>query len=223
VIALDLGTGNVKWAQKLWGYDAWNSGCNSKNSNCPPDPGPDFDFSQQPIFLPNPDIVIAGQKTGILWAFHPENGNILWSTTIGPSGKTGGMQFGSAADLDAIYVASANSEFKNHTLMTNVTITGGSWAAVNQRTGKILWQTPNPTNQSARASVTIANGVMFASSWDRAGHYYALNAQNGEILFDFPCGEIPKNGPAVVDGYVYWGCGLNSTWSSTKFYAFGLD
>jgi len=89
----------------------------------------------------------------------------------------------------------------------------------------LLWQTPNPVSGTAPGAVTIANGVLFAPSNDPEGYFYALNAANGNILWNFssgsPTGSV--SGPAIVDGYVYWGAGGPFNQIKVTFYAFALD
>jgi len=51
VLALDLGTGAVKWAFQPMKGDVWLIGCPSQTAgdNCPAVSGPDFDFGSSPI------------------------------------------------------------------------------------------------------------------------------------------------------------------------------
>jgi polyvinyl alcohol dehydrogenase (cytochrome) len=100
-LALDLGTGQIMWANKLYNqtqgavqwfyktlpYDAWPTGCRVTPApiNCPPDPGPDYDLGgSRPNLLPN--MVGFGSKSGVYWAFDPDDGHVLWNTTVGPAG-----------------------------------------------------------------------------------------------------------------------------------------
>ena len=54
------------------------------------------------------NIVGFGQKSGIYWALNPDNGNIVWSTPVGPGGSLGGIEWGTATDGKRIYVAISN-------------------------------------------------------------------------------------------------------------------
>jgi len=51
------------------------------------------------------NIVGFGQKSGIFWALNPDNGNIVWSTPVGPGASLGGIEWGTATDGQRIYVA----------------------------------------------------------------------------------------------------------------------
>jgi len=228
VIALDLDTGELKWAKRSDDFDAYVVGCldTPPVKNCPPRPGPDLDFPQAPMYLSldsGLQVVVAGQKSGLLWAFHPDNGTILWSTFIGPGGLEGGLMWGSASDEERIYVQSANYGNINHTIpmgLKNLTINYGSWAAVDPTTGMILWQTPSPMEGRCAGPMTVGNGVVYASieeGFDLRGYFYALNGSTGEPLWSFNVTNNPfsVSGPAVVDGVLYWG--------SDQFYAFAVE
>jgi len=39
------------------------------------------------------NIVGLGQKSGIYWALNPDNGNIVWSTPVGPGSSLGGIEW----------------------------------------------------------------------------------------------------------------------------------
>jgi polyvinyl alcohol dehydrogenase (cytochrome) len=167
-----------------------------------------------------------GQKSGIYWAFNPDNGNIVWSTQVGPGGTTGGIEWGTATDGKRIYATIANSGNLAYTLEpSGQQITWGSWSALDAATGKILWQIADPTPGTLDVgSVSVANGVLYASSF--SGQMYALDATSGNILWNFASGGSVIDGPSIVDGTVYWGSGYRSLPPGTgnnKVYAFSLS
>jgi polyvinyl alcohol dehydrogenase (cytochrome) len=109
------------------------------------------------------------------------------------------------------------------------TITG-FWSALDAATGEILWQRPLPTDgrppvdetpepdQSGGAihgSVTLANGVLFGGGLDGEGSMFAMDADDGSILFEFNAQFVGSSAggieasPSVVDGVVYWGAGAS--------------
>lgn len=50
VIAYDIPTGNRVWVKQMNPRDVWNVACMGQNNpNCPPNPGPDYDFGMAPI------------------------------------------------------------------------------------------------------------------------------------------------------------------------------
>jgi polyvinyl alcohol dehydrogenase (cytochrome) len=90
-------------------------------------------------------------------------------------------------------------------------------------TGKILWQTADPTPATIdRGSVSVANGVMYAGS--NSGQMYALNTENGNILWNFASGGSVIDGPSIVDGVVFWGSGYQEVagTGNNRVYAFTL-
>ena len=223
-LALDLQTGSVRWAKKVGTYDAWTVACffSPPGTNCPAPPGPDYDLGGSgPNVLPN--LVVFGQKSGILWAFDPDNGALRWSTTAGPGGIFGGIEWGTAADGNRIYVAEANSAHVPTTLRpSGQVVTGGFWNAVDATTGQILWQTADPDGAVDTGSVSVANGVVYAGSL--SGKMFALDAQTGKILWSFATAGSVIDGPSIVDGVLYWGSGYGRVGGTpnNKLYAFAV-
>src|SRR6202045_404403 len=109
-LALDLKSGQVKWAKRLQGNDTWTVACvlpTGPKANCPVPTSPDFDLGGSGPNLVG-GIVGFGQKSGIYWALNPDDGHIVWSAAVGPGGSLGGIQWGTATDGRRIYVAIAN-------------------------------------------------------------------------------------------------------------------
>lgn len=239
-LALDLQTGHVKWARKhltagagslAWDYkvepyDAWTTGCNKPIPfNCPSPKGPDYDLGGSGPNLLG-DMVGFGQKSGIYWAFNPDNGDVLWSTLVGPAGtgRLGGIEWGTATDGKRIYAEVADSGHVNYTLIpSGVTINWGSWSALDVETGKILWQTADPTPGALDfGAVSVANGIVYAGSQASPGFMYALDAQTGNILWSYASGGSVIDGPSIVNGSVYWGSGYRIGTNDNKLYAFTI-
>ena len=224
-LALDLTDGHIVWSKRLLSYDVFTNACiyAPAESLCPIPPGPDYDLSGSgPNLLPG--IVGFGQKSGKYWALNPDNGEIRWSTQVGPGGSTGGIQWGTATDGRRIYAAIANKDGNPYTLIPDgEEITWGAWSALDVRTGRLIWQTPDPTTGAAdEGSVSVANGVVYAGS--ESGFMYAFDAASGKILWSFNSGGSVIDGPSIVDGVVYWGSGYNDSnaFPNNKLYAFSL-
>jgi polyvinyl alcohol dehydrogenase (cytochrome) len=230
-LALDLKSGQIKWAKRLQGLDTFTGACGfgttppvSGNPNCPVPSSPDFDFGGSgPNLVGN--IVGFGQKSGIYWALNPDDGNVVWSTPVGPGAALGGIEWGTATDGQRIYVAISNSDHLPYTLVpSGQHITWGAWSALDVATGKILWQTADPTVGTIdTGSVSVANGVMYAGSY--SGQMYALDTKTGRILWNFASGGSVIDGPSIVNGVVYWGSGYGKIppgVGSNKVYAFTL-
>jgi polyvinyl alcohol dehydrogenase (cytochrome) len=167
-----------------------------------------------------------GQKSGVYWAFNPDNGSVRWRTMVAPAGTgtLGGIEWGTATDGQRIYVASADSGHVNYSLIPSGTqINWGSWSALDAETGKILWQTADPTPGSIdMGAVSVANGVVYAGSQGAPGNMYALDAATGKILWSFASGGSVIDGPSIVGGFVYWGSGYRIGTNNNKLYAFTL-
>jgi polyvinyl alcohol dehydrogenase (cytochrome) len=231
ILALRLTDGAVEWATRTIDADVFSGACVGT-----PECGPDFDFGSGPNLFTTSDpatgkrrqLVGIGQKSGIYWALDPDNGHVVWSTTVGPGSFIGGMEWGSATDGERIYVAEANGARQPYTLggtgpFAGQTTTGGSWAALDPATGEILWQTPDPQAERDIGYVTVANRVVYAGSASATGNnMYAMDAATGEVLWGFDADGRVGSGPAVVNGTVYWGSGymLGAGGTSNKFYAF---
>jgi polyvinyl alcohol dehydrogenase (cytochrome) len=238
VLALDAGTGQVKWATGVQQFDDWNVACifGSPN-NCPTNPGPDYDFGSGPnLFTVNQKngskrlMVGAGQKSGQYWTLDAATGQILWSQAAGPGSTLGGIEWGPAVDSKRIYVAEENFDGVPYKLPSGETITSGSWAALDPASGRIIWQVADPSHNAfgggnALGPVAAANGILFAPSM--SGDFYALDAETGQTLWRYHPGGAAISGASIVDGVVYWGdgythLGIPGWLGSTTFYAFSL-
>jgi polyvinyl alcohol dehydrogenase (cytochrome) len=237
VIAFDLRTGEPRWSFRGAGPDARRLGCGEDPPSwCPAWENNfsvwDFAGSGANVFLARignrvRDVVGIGEKSGVYWLFDAVTGELLWATLVGHGDDPGGIQWGTAVDGKRIYAAIGHNRNRvPYTLPSGETITGGSWAALDPSTGRILWQTKDPQDASDLAALTVANGVVYAGSMAHTGNQmYALDAATGSILWDFEAGGSVVGGPAVVDGTVFWGSGYARTGGvgNNKFYAFTLD
>jgi len=240
ILALNMFTGKIKWSQRMqsWnqpgvtnGSDYFNLSCLYGIPGCPSPTGPDYDYGSAPneITYLSPTglktIIGAGQKSGIYTAFDPDTGNIIWQTQVGPGSSLGGMEWGSATDGLRIYVAVGN--FYG---IPTATGSGGSWAALDPATGKILWQVADPNGAIDLGPMTVAGGVVFAPSMGgspTSPNMIALDAATGKTLWSFNSGASTIAGATVVNGTVFWGSGythlgIPGFTGSNTFYAFSL-
>jgi polyvinyl alcohol dehydrogenase (cytochrome) len=239
IVALDLTTGAIRWVTKALPYDAWTASCPpfGDGSNCPDPAGPNYDFAQAPALFTlsamgkTRQLLGIGQKSGVYWTLDPGTGAVVWQSSVGPGGTSGGLQWGSAVDGKRVYVADANSNARLWTLPGGATTTRGVWSALDAATGQVLWQRTTPTNDPTNGwgdtsgPVTTANGVMFSCSVAASGYMFALNAATGEELWRFASGGSCLSGAAISNGEVYWGSGygnLGIGTTSHKLYAFKL-
>ncbi len=230
IVALDAGTGAVKWAKRLQEFDDWNVACIFGNpANCPHDPGPDYDFGSGPnLFTANGKLMVgAGQKSGIYFTLDAKTGQVLWVNQRGPGSSLGGIEWGPATDGKRIYVAQENF----YGIPDSNGSTRGSWSALDPATGSTLWQVYDDTNNAfgggnALGPVSVANGVVYAPSM--SGKVRALNAATGATLWSQQLPGAAVGGAAVVNGVVYWGngythLGLPGWTGNNKLYAFSID
>jgi polyvinyl alcohol dehydrogenase (cytochrome) len=240
IVALDLATGNIKWAYRADVYDVYNAGCSLMLGTCPSPRGNDTDFAAGPNLFTvtvnsnSVPAVGAGNKQGIYYVVNATNGKKLWSTRVGPG--IGGRQWGTATDGQRIYMAFGGLQHKSYTLQpSGVTWNGGSWTALDVNSGQILWQTPttgtctNPKNGTTggcgtEGPISLSNGVMYAGQINKAkgaSTMFAFDASTGKVLWQFATGQIVHAAPAIVGNTVYWGSGYSPTTRST-FYAFTI-
>jgi polyvinyl alcohol dehydrogenase (cytochrome) len=109
IIAYDLATGEKRWVFQAARNDIWNSACGRRGANCDW-PGeywsPDFDFGATSMLIKRKDgseLVIAGQKSGVVWALDPDTGKLVWSNRIGRGSAMGGIHWGMAFDGERIF------------------------------------------------------------------------------------------------------------------------
>ena len=230
VIALDLATGHIVWSRQLTAADVFNGTCAGNPTNC----GPDFDFGSSPILTRAPDgreLILAGQKSGIVWALDPlKKGEIVWQTRVGRGGTNGGVQWGMATDGQNVFATVSDVKRLPQTSQTDTRRTrldptgGGGLTALRVADGSQEWHvaaTPCPEGSplgcspSQPGAVTEIPGVVFATSTD--GHIRAHSVEDGELLWDFNTmrdfatvngveghgGSIDGPGAVVVNGMVF--------------------
>lgn len=248
ILALDMFTGQVKWATRLmnWnqagitnGTDFWNVDCDfvslhisqMNGPQCPANYGPDYDFGSAPNEITYfsgftlKTIIGAGQKSGLYYALDPDTGKLIWQNQVGPGSSLGGMEWGSATDGVRIYVAISNLN-----AITYNGIHAGSWSALDPDTGKTLWQVADPNGAIDLAPMAVSNGVVYGASMAgsaTAPTMFALDASTGSILWDFAAGSSVIAGATVVGDTVYWGSGythlpIPGFTTNNKFYAFSV-
>lgn len=225
IMAFDMETGKLKWANQVTPKDNFLVGCRQPGvGNCPEEPGPDFDFGSSPVLrtLPNgKQVILAGQKSGVIYALDPDdNGKVLWQVKVGNGGALGGIEWGFAADQDNVYVPVAD-------------VSGAArkpgLTALKIATGEKLWHVPAPPancswgttrcNNSQSAAASVIPGVVFSGTAD--GHLRAYSTKDGLIVWDFDTakpvetinagvtkgGALDGGGPVIVNGVVYTNSG----------------
>jgi polyvinyl alcohol dehydrogenase (cytochrome) len=261
VVAFDLKTGEPRWSYRVQGHGPWLQACGSQPAMvtwCAAESDSEkWDLGGSGVNVMRVkihdrhgpdrwrDVVGIGGKSGVYTALDARTGAFIWSSLIGPGGDQGGMEWGTAFDGERIYVSITNHhhipyKLTDNGVISNTTVTGGSWAALDPATGRILWQTADPQVETLPglgtvgvwdlAPVTVANGVLYASSMAKLAsqdQMFALDAATGEILWEFGAGSSVNAGPAVVGGTVYWGSGYSRSGvegsGNQRLFAFSID
>jgi len=214
IVALEMSTGKVRWKNQVTANDNYIMGCSgpAKGANCPTPIGPDFDFGAAPILFKHgsKQVLVAGQKSGIVYGIDPVNGRTLWKTSVGAGSALGGVEWGIAADKNYVFVPVSDIG----ELFSEMGMAAGSSApptyphpgkpglsALDPFTGKIIWNTPAPAApchyagdrskditkgacvraQSAAPSTTP--GIVFSGTMD--GWFRAYDASSGKIVWEF--------------------------------------
>ena len=233
VMALDLKTGRIAWSTQVTANDAYTSACRNKGVNCPPPDGPDYDFGSSAILVRAPngkEILVAGQKSGVVSAFDPDaKGKILWQTRVGKGGLNGGVQWGMATDGQKVYAAVSDVHAVMNTAgpvggATFDPVQGGGLTALHLEDGSKAWFAPSHPCDPPRpgcspgqsAALTLIPGVVFSAALD--GHLRAFSTEDGEMLWDFDTaaqtystvngvpakgGSIDGAGPVIAGGMLF--------------------
>jgi polyvinyl alcohol dehydrogenase (cytochrome) len=232
-MAVDIKTGKIVWSQQLLAGDFYNSACRAKAPNCPPGNGPDYDFGSSALLVRTPkgkEILVAGQKSGMVYAFDPDDkGKILWQTRVGKGGLNGGVQWGMASDEQKVYAAVADVAAVLNSAgpvggATFDPVQGGGLTALHLEDGAKAWFAPSHPCDPPRpgcspgqpGAVSLIPGVVFSGAID--GHIRAFSSEDGEMLWDFDTahaysttvngveakgGSLDGAGPVIAGGMVF--------------------
>jgi polyvinyl alcohol dehydrogenase (cytochrome) len=111
VLAIDLKTGAIRWHFQSTPDDVFLTGCMIRHDglNCPHEGRLlDHDFGASMVLAKRPDghdVVLAGQKSGMLYALDPDaQGQVLWKHSFGAGSVIGGIHWGLAFDGARVFV-----------------------------------------------------------------------------------------------------------------------
>ena len=221
VIAFDLASGKMKWHRQQFENDIWNGTCRRPDREaaaCPDADAPDVDFSVSPVLVETggQSLLIVGNKSGKVWALDPDHdGKTIWEQQVGQGSSGGGVLWGLAVDGERVLVPNGFFDAKTPDK-------SGGMAALDLKTGRPIWSTPNPPcgerkacKPSHAAAVTAIPGVVFSGTMD--GQFFAYSAETGKILWqlnsvqDYPTvngikangGSMSNSGATIVEGMLY--------------------
>ncbi|KAK3353319.1 quinon protein alcohol dehydrogenase-like superfamily [Lasiosphaeria hispida] len=231
ILAIDIDHGHVKWVQQRPGVDIFTAACGYPGFGpqdptlCPGIPGPDYDFGMAPTFVPagngKGDRLIVGRKSGGLYSLSAQDGHILWATSVGPGGITGGLSWGIAVDDSHVYFTVVNGNYKTWQLQpSGQTINRSAYGAVSLATGAILWQTPVPLNGVSLGPPTVVGDLVLVArtgqdpdgtaSYDATqGGLVALRKTTGGVVTDVGLSSNFHGGVAIQGKYLLLGTGYS--------------
>lgn len=230
IIAMDMENGAVRWIRQVTPDDAWNMGCAVPGRvNCPQERGLDLDFGAATVLATTEagdDVLLAGQKSGVVYALSPDDGQVLWQLRVGRGGALGGVHWGMALNGQRLYVPNSDYDLTFMGIVNADRPPGKKRPAMNAvgiDAGTLLWQTEEPfpcatpadCDNGMSAPPTVIPGVVFAGSV--AGLLHAYDADSGEKLWTVDTsgdvetvnarkgsgGSIDSDGPVVAAGQVY--------------------
>lgn len=224
IIAVDAKSGRRVWQTQLTAGDAWNVGCMVGNENCPRENGPDLDLAASPLLIStgDEDMLVLGQKSGMIYGASPETGRIVWRQRLGHGGTQGGVHFGMAAEASTLYVPIVDMENTYDGRSYDSAQNGAGIHAIDARTGKILWRRKAENlckgekfcDPGVSAASTAVPGAVLAGHLDGWFRIYAKD--DGRTLWSYDTrqpvstitgvrasgGAMSGPGAAVYDGHV---------------------
>lgn len=200
ILAIDLKDGSIRWHFQATANDIFLSGCfgEKKGLNCPRESvNRDVDFGASVIVAKRSngtDIVLAGQKSGTLWALDPDTGKVTWRQDFGEGSPLGGIHWGIAYDGERVF-APINRPYGMRG-QTGVQKPGVH--AVKVDTGEVLWTyVAEPdcsgdrrnrvkscdTNIGLSAAPAVIDGGLVTGGLD--GFLRVHDVKTGSVLFKF--------------------------------------
>jgi polyvinyl alcohol dehydrogenase (cytochrome) len=234
VVALSLKDGQIAWSRQTLPGDVYNASCATKSTNCPSTVGPDYDYGSSAMLVRTAngrDLVVAGQKSGMVYALDPANrGAILWQTRVAKGGINGGVQWGMATDGRLVFAAAADAVRSSNVVGAALVgdapldpAAGGGLTALRIADGARAWfapaapcAPPRPGCSPAQSgALTAIPGVVFSGSMD--GHLRGFSTADGKRLWDFDTqrsyttingvtargGSLDGAGPVIVGGMLF--------------------
>jgi polyvinyl alcohol dehydrogenase (cytochrome) len=241
IVALDLKTGALKWRRQVTEHDNFVMGCGptSASGNCPTPMGPDYDFGATPVLMSLPNghqVLVAGQKSGIVYGINPDTGALIWKTIVGAGSALGGVEWGIGADDSKVYVPISDLVY----LFNPATKDKGKAGiyALDPANGAIAWSAPAPDApcvyagdkgkpsrcaKAQAAAPAVIPGLVFEGGMD--GWFRAYDTKTGKIAWEDsttsrtydtvngikgqPGGGIDGMGATIAGGMVFITSGNN--------------
>lgn len=235
IIAFDMKDGAIKWSHQATANDVYNVGCGPRGGglNCAKEHETvyrDVDFGASTIIAKAPngkELVLAGQKSGTIWAMDPDTGKVVWRRDIGTGGAMGGVHWGLAADDTHVYAPISNAGRPIPGQDVPDSIQPGLYA-VNLNDGSIDWAfhvkgacTAEEKKFVARCAnlfglsgaPTVIGDHVITGGLD--GRVYMLERKTGKLVWQYSTARefqtingVPGNGAAVDNASIIAANGL---------------
>ena len=193
IMALRSEDGEIVWTEQFTANDTFNMSCLiPDHPSCPDEVGPDYDFGAPPILARTASgghILLAGQKSGGVYAMKPESGERIWERQLGRGGYLGGVHWGMAVNesLGLLYVPISDRPLGP--AATDQPMPG--LHALELETGAVRWSAINPDRCRGRkgcdsgisAAIVATPDLVFAASLD--GLVSVYDARTGEVVWSY--------------------------------------
>lgn len=213
IFALDLDTGDVNWVYQATAGDAWNLACGfGDRANCPVEDGPDYDFGAGTVVTQDADgrdLVVAGQKSGMVYALDAHTGQPVWQAKVGRGGIHGGVYFGMAAVGGRLFVPISDTDDGRE---YPEPARPGLYA-LDLRNGEFLWKVPAADvcrddqqfcQPGYSQAVTATPELVFAGGND--GYMRIFDATTGALLWELDTArDFPALGGITARGGAFGG------------------
>ena len=206
IFALNAADGSIRWVHQFTRNDAYNTACDLSEAhpNCPKPMGPDLDFGAPPILthtIGGRELLIAGEKSGQVYALNPADGSIVWTQRVGRGGALGGVHWGMAVNeaLDLLYVPVSDIDAGH---LSGKGAARPGMVALDLATGALRWTHLRTARCAERvcspgisAAIVAGPELVFAGGLD--GKLEALDAHDGKLLWTF---DAWRDFPDTVNG-----------------------
>jgi len=188
ILAIEAKTGRIVWSYQAQAQDAWNAACAFGNRwSCPDPEGPDTDFGGTTVLLEQGgrELLVAGQKAGILHALDPDSGELVWKERVARGGPEAGIRFGLATREGALFVPSTDQGSAQRQGMSArpglFVLSAADGSPLWSKTGAELCDDREGCSGAMAAPPLAMREAVFASGVD--GMLYAFDPGSGEIVW----------------------------------------
>ena len=245
ILAINIQNGQLIWSMQSDSDDIWNASCVRDKINCDFPIGSNFDFGAAPVLVSHKeknDLLLAGQKSGMLFALDPRDGSTVWKKRIGKGGEHGGVHWSMSSDGELIFVPVG--DIGNHPKAIGKRRSGIHAYKIGN--GELVWSHNAVEKCSEKtyecysgfsAAISATNEIVFAGNLN--GTFYAISTNDGKQVWKYNTrekfstvnfvpargGTIDASGPVISSRMVYINSGYGGYGKlpGNALIAFGLD